>query len=163
MVSSESYATIRAFMGGDSMKYAAAVRDGTLVQFQGAAPRARLAAWTLHPTAAVPTAARPEARSEVMEQALARVRGYAAMALFDPLLPLFKVFEHAADPQSRQLAIMLGALPGLSTTRTPLMVAAPAGPNLAGELHIPVVTFDNIAKLIRPFVGIMGAAPAQNQ
>jgi hypothetical protein len=43
------------------------------------------------------------------------------------------------------------------------MVAAPAGPNLAGELHIPVVTFDNIAKLIRPFVGIMGAAPAQNQ
>ncbi len=58
---------------------------------------------------------------------------------------------------------MLGALPGLSTTHTPLMVAAPAGPNLAGEVHIPVVTFDNIAKLIRPFVGIMGAAQSKDR
>ncbi len=72
MISSESYATIRAFMGGDSMKYAAAVRDGNLIQFQGAAPRARLAAWALHPTAAVPTAARPEARPEADPRSCSR-------------------------------------------------------------------------------------------
>ena len=53
---------------------------------------------------------------------------------------------------------MLRALPGLATTRTPLMFAGTGGPNLAYEFHIPVVTFDNIGKLIRPFAGMMGAA-----
>jgi hypothetical protein len=153
-MASDKYATIRTFMGGDSMKYAAAVRGDHLLQFQGGAPRARLAAWVERPTTTSPTAARPE----VLSHALARMHGYAAMVLFDPLVPLFKMLEHATDPQSRQAAIMLGALPGLATTRTPLILAAPGGQNLAAELHIPVVTFDNIAKLIRPFVGIMGAS-----
>jgi len=45
-VSEEQFATIRAFMGGDSVKYAAAIRGDRLLQFQGGSPRARLQAWS---------------------------------------------------------------------------------------------------------------------
>jgi hypothetical protein len=38
------------------------------------------------------------------------------------------------------------------------MFAGASRPNLAYEFHIPVVTFDNIGKLIRPFAGMMGGA-----
>ena len=71
-VSAEQYATIRAFMGGDSVKYAAAIRGDRLLQFQGGAPRARLAAWSDGAKANAAAAARPP----LMSQALARMHGY---------------------------------------------------------------------------------------
>ncbi len=151
-VSPEQYAMMRSFMGGDTMKYAAAIRGDRLLQFQGGSPRARLAAWTDDGARARTTP------PPLLSQALARLHGYGAATLMDPMVLLFTMFEHAADPRTRQAATMLRALPGLATTRTPLMVAAPNGTNLAYELHIPVVTFDNIGKLIRPFAGMMGGS-----
>jgi hypothetical protein len=151
-VSPEQYATVRAFMGGDSLKYAAAIRGDRLLQFQGGAPRARLASWS---DGAKASAAAP-ARPPLMSQALARMHGYNSALLMDPLVLMFTMFQHAADARTRQAAMMLRALPGLATTRTPLMFAGTSGPNLAYEFHIPVVTFDNIGRLIRPFAGMMG-------
>jgi hypothetical protein len=66
------------------------------------------------------------------------------------------VLSRATDPGSRQARIMLSALPGLATTRAPILITAPAGPRLAYELRIPMVTFDNLAGLIAPFMGLMG-------
>ena len=149
-ISPEQYATIRAFMGGDSVKYAAAIRGDRLLQFQGGSPGARLAAW--------PDGAKAPGRPPLMAQALARTRGYNSALLMDPLVLVFAMFQHAADARTRQAAMMLRALPGLATTRTPLMFAGTSGPILAYEFHIPVVTFDNIGKLIRPFAGMMGGA-----
>ena len=148
-VSPEQYAMMRSFMGGDTMKYAAAIRGNRLLQFQGGSPRARLQAWT--------DGAKAKSAPALLSQVLARMHGYSTATLIDPMVLLFTMFEHATDPRTRQVATMLRALPGLATTRTPLMFAAPAGPNLAYELHIPVVTFDNIGKLDRrPFAGMMG-------
>jgi len=93
-----------------------------------------------------------------MSHALDRMRGYNSAMLMDPLVLVFTMFQHAADARTRQAAMMLRALPGLATTRTPLMFAGTSGPSLAYEFHIPVVTFDNIGKLIRPFAGMMGGA-----
>jgi hypothetical protein len=92
-----------------------------------------------------------------MSQALARTHGYNSALVMDPLVLMFTMFQHATDARTRQAAAMLRALPGLATTRTPLMFAGTGGPNLAYEFHIPVVTFDNIGRLIRPFAGMMGA------
>jgi hypothetical protein len=152
-ISAEQYATVRAFMGGDSLKYAAAIRGNRLLQFQGGAPRARLAAWSDSAKANAGAPARPP----LMSQALARTHGYNSALLMDPLVLMFTMFQHATDARTRQAAAMLRALPGLATTQTPLMFAGTGGPNLAYELHIPVVTFDNIGRLIRPFAGMMGA------
>jgi hypothetical protein len=152
-VSAEQYATVRAFMGGDSLKYAAAIRGDRLLQFQGGAPRARLAAWSDSANANAGAPARPP----LMSQALARTHGYNSALLMDPLVLMFTMFQHATDARTRQAATMLRALPGLATTRTPLMFAGTGGPTLAYEFHIPVVTFDNIGRLIRPFAGMMGA------
>jgi hypothetical protein len=151
-ISAEQYATVRAFMGGDSVKYAAAIRGDRLLQFQGGSPRARLLAWS----DGEKTNAAAPARPPLMSQALARMRGYNSALLMDPLVLVFTMFQHAADTRTRQAAMMLRALPGLATTRTPLMFAGASRPNLAYEFHIPVVTFDNIGKLIRPFAGMMG-------
>jgi hypothetical protein len=134
------------------VKYAAAIRGDRLLQFQGGLPRTRLEAWSDGAKAKPSAPARPP----LLSHALERMHGYNAATLMDPLVLVFTMFEHAADPRSRQAAMMLRALPGLATTRTPLMFAAPGGPNLAYEFHIPVVTFDNIGKLIRPFAGMMG-------
>ena len=124
-----------------------------MLQFQGGSPRARLQAWS--DGASTKGAA---ARPPLLSQALARMHGYSLGTLLDPLVLVFTIFEHATDARTRQAAAMLRALPGLATTRTPLMFAATGGPNLGYEFHIPVVTFDNIGKLIRPFAGMMGAA-----
>ncbi len=153
-VSAEQYATVRAFMGGDSVKYVAAIRGDRLLQFQGGSPRTRLATWSDGAKASATALARPP----LMSQALARTHGYNSALLMDPLVLVFTMFEHAADPRTRQAATMLRALPGLATTRTPMMFAGTSGPNLAYEFHIPVVTFDNIGKLIRPLPGMMGGA-----
>jgi len=153
-ISSEQYATVRAFIGGDSVKYAAAIRGDRLLQFQGGSPRARLAAWS---DGAKANAAGPP-RPPLMSHALDRMRGYNSAMLMDPLVLVFTMFQHAADARTRQAAMMLRALPGLATTRTPLMFAGTSGPTLAYEFHIPVVTFDNIGKLIRPFAGMMGGS-----
>ena len=83
-----------------------------------------------------------------MSQALARTHGYNSALLMDLLVLMFTMFQHATDARTRQAAAMLRALPGLVTTRTPLMFVGTGGPNLAYEFHIPVVTFDNIGRLI---------------
>ena len=153
-IGTEQYQTIRSFMGGDTVKYAAAIRGDRLLQFQGGSPRTKLQAWT---DGAKPKGTAPE-RPPLMSQALARMHGYSLGTLMDPLVLVFTMLGHAADARTRQAAAMLRALPGLATTRTPLMFAATGGPNLAYEFHIPVVTFDNIGKLIRPFAGMMGGA-----
>ena len=153
-VSAEQYATIRAFMGGDSVKYAAAIRGDRLLQFQGGV--AARAARRPGPTARRRNAAAP-ARPPLMSQALARMHGYnSATAHGSAGAGVHDVRSTPPTRARRQAAMMLRALPGLATTRTPLMFAATGGPNLAYEFHIPVVTFDNIGKLIRPFAGMMG-------
>ena len=123
--SAEQYAMMRSFMGGDTMKYAAAIRGNRLLQFQGGSPRARLQAWT--------DGAKAKSAPALLSQVLARMHGYSAATLLDPMVLLFTMFEHATEPRTRQAATMLRALPGLATTRTPLMLAAPGGPNLAYE------------------------------
>jgi hypothetical protein len=150
-LTAQQVATVRSYLGGDSAKYAAAVRGGRLLQFQGAAPRARLTAWTEPP---VGPAAAP--RPAIVEEVLAHTRGSSFVMLFDPLALLLKVLAQAQDPNSRQAAIMLGALPGLATTRAPIVISAPAGHDFACELRVPIVAFDNIATLVGPFMGLMG-------
>jgi hypothetical protein len=150
-LSPEQAATLRGYIGGEVYHYAAAVRGGRLLLIQGRTPRARLAAWSDTPAGA-PVPARPPP----IEETLARTRGDSLVMLFDPLAIVLKLLAHANDPRSRQARIMLSALPGLAATRTPVVFDAPAGPQIAYELRIPMVTFDNLAALIAPFMGIMG-------
>jgi hypothetical protein len=143
--------TMRSFVGGDAFKYAAAVRGGRLLQFQGLAPRARLLAWR-DPAPGAPAAARPP----IAEELLARTRGASFVLFLDPLTLTMDLLSRASDPASRQARIMLAALPGLASTRAPILFTAPAGARLAYELRIPMVTFDNVAGLVAPFMGLMG-------
>ena len=147
----EQVATMRGYLGGDTIKYAAAVRGDRLLQFQGAAPRARLLAWR-DPAPGTPAPARPP----IVEDVLARTRGAALVCLVDPLAVTLDLLAYATDPGSRQARVMLSALPGLAKTRAPIVVSAPAGTRFAYELRIPMVTFDGVAELIAPFMGLMG-------
>jgi hypothetical protein len=92
----------------------------------------------------------------LLEDTLARTRGASFMMSIDPLALLLHILARTTDPSMRQASIMLSALPGLATTRTPVVVDAPAGAGFTAELRVPMATFDNVATLIGPFMGLMG-------
>jgi hypothetical protein len=147
----EQAAMMRTYFGGDVSRYAVTVRGGRLLQFQGPTARARLLAWKdVTAGASAPT------RPPLLAETLARTRGASFMMWLDPLALVLRMLAHSTDPSMRQARIMLSALPGLATTRTPIVIDAPAGPGFTAELRVPMATFDNVATLVGPFMGLMG-------
>jgi hypothetical protein len=142
--------TVRSFIGGDRSKYAAGVRGNRLLQIQGPTARAVLGAWK-EPAPAPPPPA--------LAAAMARTRGSDLLLVVDPMPFLLQLLDHANDPETRQGAAMLKAIPGVQAVRTPLVAAVSSSGVLGYELQIPLFAFQSLAAWARPYMGTMGAPP----
>ena len=135
-------------------RYVAAVRHNKLLLAQGPASLELLRG-----------SPRPAALggAPIRTATLKATAGADALVLLDFVSTMVRVFQNLTQPELNQLRIMLGALPGLSSLRAPIVFAAHSGPTLRYELQIPTGTLDNIAKVIRPFMGVMGPSrPSPN-
>jgi hypothetical protein len=141
----------RSFFGGDTMSYAVGVRDGKLVQVQAARPAPRLASWRPAGKQAIPPA---------LATTLARTRGYDAVIQVDPISFMMKAIEQGQDPRTKQAALMWHAVPGLAALRAPVVFAAASGTTASYELQLPLASLQNVATVVKPFMGMMGAAAA---
>ena len=142
--------TRRQLLGGDTRRTAATVSGGALVTAQGPQPRALLAALTGAP-AAVPPA--------LLAAALQRTAGAHAFLFLDLPSAVVKVTDGSADPSLRQVHRMLLAVPGVSELRAPLILALRADGALDLEIALQAESLENIGRVLRPFMGVMGAAP----
>jgi hypothetical protein len=140
----------RAMWGGDSQKYVLAIRDGRVVQAQGIKPREVLERWGTG-TAAVPP---------IFASTLARTKGAEVLIYSDLVALIASGIKAAQEPSLKQAGAMMGAVPGLADLKAPLVIALWGGKTTALELHFPIQTLTNIAQVVRPFMGMMGAGAA---
>ena len=126
-------------------------------------PAEGLVAWA--PDRAAATAA-PAARaapapppSAALVAVLARADG-ADLALALDLVSILKgVFEATTDPKLHQALVMLRAIRGFDELHAPIGLTARTGARAAYELQLPFETLRNVAGLMRPYMGVMGATP----
>lgn len=146
-------ATRRVAFGGDARESALTVKDGRLLIAQGPKPRELLAAFG--EKAAPATQPGP-----LLTGSLAHTRGANAFAFIDVLALIIQIASASDDPSFHQLRLMVAAIPGLKELRAPLVMAIRNGPNVELELQVPTATLENIARIVQPFMGTMGASAA---
>jgi hypothetical protein len=128
--------------GGSLIRSTARVRGGRLVLAVGGADE---------------EAPPPAAAAPIAAAALAEARGADAVAIFDPASFLLQAGGRMPGPQGKQVAAMTTAIPGLGTLAAPLVVTSRGGPAATVELAVPIGTLVNVAQVVRPFLGVMGA------
>lgn len=138
-----------ALMGGDFQKIAVQVKDGRLVYTSG--PNARALLDT------VKTAGEHASLSPTQATALSRTKGYDAAMQIDLAQFLIGIFDKSASPDMQPAMAMLNAVPGIRDLEMPLVFAVQSGAAQAFEFQIPFSSLQNVAKIVRPFVGMMGA------
>jgi hypothetical protein len=97
--------------------------------------------------------------SAALAAVLARAEG-ADLALALDLVSLLKgVFEATTDPKLHAALVMLRAIHGFDELHAPVGLTSRTGARAAYELHLPFETLRNVAGLMRPYMGVMGATP----
>ncbi len=139
-----------ALMGGESQKFAFQVKEGRVVYTGGATARALLD--TVKATG-TPTPLHP-----AQTATFGRTKGYDFAMHVDLAQFLMQVFEKVAAPEMQPAMAMLNAVPGIKELEMPFVFAIGSGATESFELQIPFSGLDNLAKIVRPFVGMMGAA-----
>jgi hypothetical protein len=138
----------RAMWVGDTQKYVLAVRDGRVVQAQGLKPREVLARWSAGGGAGT---------TPIFASAAARTRGADVLIYSDLVALIAAGAKSADDPSVKQVGAMVNAVPGLTELKAPLVIALWGGKTSALELQLPIQTLTNVAQVVRPFMGMMGA------
>ena len=69
------------------------------------------------------------------------------------------MFEATTDPKLHEALVMLRAIHGFDELHAPVGLTARTGARAAYELHLPFETLRNVAGLMRPYMGVMGATP----
>ena len=90
---------------------------------------------------------------------MARYKDAEGLFVFDFVSLLSTTSKAAAEPTMKQLAAMMGAVPGLTELRAPLVVAFHGGATSGVDVQIPFESLANAARVVRPFIGKMGASP----
>jgi hypothetical protein len=67
------------------------------------------------------------------------------------------LLEVLPDPRIHQASVMLSGVRGLSALHLPLGLTVRTGDRAAFELQLPVESLRNIAEVVRPYMGVMGA------
>ena len=140
-----------AILGGETARTAIAVRDGRLFRVQGPNPRELLQKIGTHKSDMV--------KAPVLAATLASHGDAEGLAYFDVLTLVNASFKGVKDPTGKQVAAMLSAVPGLTELRAPMAFIVRGGATKGIDFQIPFQTFVNVAQVVRPFVGKMGAGP----
>jgi hypothetical protein len=148
-LSPELEGTRRALFGAGPGFELATVRGTDFVIVGGTDPRA---------LRAVLFARAPDASTAgpALAAALTRTRGADALFFLDLATFATRVIETAPDPRVHQAAAMMHALPALKDLHLPLVLAARTGGQAVYELRLPFEAFENVARVVRPYMGVMG-------
>jgi hypothetical protein len=103
-------------------------------------------------------AARGAPPSPALAAVLARGEGADVVAALDPVSLARRAFEASPDPEVRSVASLLKGIQGLADLRAPLGFTLRTGARAAFELQVPVESLRNVADVVRPYMGVMGAA-----
>jgi len=116
------------------------------------APDRQIAAAALaHPAAGGPP-------SPATAAVLAHAEGADIVVLMDAVSVTEDLFEVLPDPRIRQASVMLSGIRGVAELRLPLGLTVRTGDRAAFELQVPVESLRNVADVVRPYMGVMGAA-----
>lgn len=142
----------QALFGGDTRHTAATIKNGQLLTAQGAQPRDLLATFGGPQS----SAAGP---GPLLQGALARTAGAHALLFVDVPSIFIRLTDGASDPGLQQLHVMLTSVPGITDLRAPLVLSLRNREGLELELEAPTATLENVARVARPFMGVMGGGP----
>ncbi len=145
----DARAVLKTLFGGEVIKSAVTVKKGHLVQAIGRTPRDVLA------TYGKPSKVGP---GPIVTAALAEAQGAESAGVVDVASLVMRLLGAGEDPMVRQAALSVSLIPGVSELRVPLALDVRGGSLLSVDLRAPLGSLENIAKVVRAFMGGMGAA-----
>jgi hypothetical protein len=101
------------------------------------------------------------AGAPLLAATLARTKGDEMMASVDVISFVLRVLGQGKDLPGKEMAMVAGAMPGVSDMTAPFTFAMRGGNSLVGELRIPLGSLDNVAKVVRGILGPAGAQPSR--
>jgi hypothetical protein len=81
------------------------------------------------------------------------------MASVDLISFALRILGQGKDLPGKQIAILAGATPGVTEMMAPFVFTLRGGNSLVGDFRIPLGSLENIASVVRGFLGVM--QPAQ--
>jgi len=141
--------------GGDTIKYALMVKNGVLLQASGRDARKTLASYGTHGTHGSMAAA------PLLSATLAQTKGDEMMASVDLISFALRILGQGKDLPGKQIAILAGATPGVAEMMAPFVFTLRGGNSLVGDFRIPLGSLENVANVVRSFLGNPDAQPAQ--
>jgi hypothetical protein len=136
-------ALMKGLFGGDVVKSTVAVKKGHLVQATGRTPHDVLASYGKPSKGAGP----------IVSGALTEVQGADLVGVVDVASLILRFVGISQDPQIRQAAAAATMVPGLSDLRLPVALSVRGGAMWSVELRAPLGSLENIAKIVRGFMG----------
>jgi hypothetical protein len=141
-------AVAKAMAGGDTLRYALAVKDQHLLMVTGRDVRKALSRYG---------AGGPLAGAPLLAATLARTKGDEMMASVDVISFVLRVLGQGKDLPGKEMAVMAGAMPGVADLTAPFTFGIRAGHSLVGEFRIPLGSLENVAKVVRGMLGAAGS------
>lgn len=139
-------AAMKALFGGEAIKSTVVVKNGHLVQAMGRTPHEVLA-----------TYGKPaKGAGHIVSGALTEAEGAELVGVMDLASMALRFIGASQEPTLRQAASATALIPGLADLRVPLAVNVRGGSMMSVELRAPLGSLDNVAKVVRGFMGAMG-------
>jgi len=145
-------AVAKAMAGGDIIRYALTIKDGRLVLASGRDARKALSRYGTPASLA---------GAPLLAATLARTKGDEMMASVDVISFVLRVLGQGKELPGKEMAMVAGAMPGVSDMTAPFTFAMRGGNSLVGEFRIPLGSLDNVAKVVRGILGSAGAQPSR--
>jgi hypothetical protein len=146
---STTRAMARAFAGGDTVKSALMIKNGVLLQASGRDARKILASYGAHGSMAA---------APLLSATLAQTKGDEMMASVDLISFALRILGQGKELPGKQIAILAGATPGVTEMMAPFVFTLRGGNSLVGDFRIPLGSLENIASVVRGFLGVMQSA-----
>jgi hypothetical protein len=89
---------------------------------------------------------------------LAHAEGADVVVMLDAASMTKDFLGTLTDPRIRQGFVMLGGIRGVTELHLPLGLTLRTGDRAAFELQVPVESLRNVADVVRPYMGVMGAS-----
>jgi len=140
-------ALAKAMAGGEVMKYALSVKDGRLLMTMGRDAKKGLSRYG---------AAAAMTHAPLLAATLARTKGDEMMASVDVISFVLRMLGQGKDLPGKEMAMMAGAMPGVSDMTAPFAFAVRGGNSLVGEFAIPLGSLENVAKVVRGMLSAPG-------
>jgi hypothetical protein len=143
-------ALAKALAGGDSAKYAFAVKGGRLVSAWGRKPREVLGQYGT---------ANNLKNAPLVATTLAKTSGAEGVASVDVIAFALRLLATGNGLPGGPVAAMAGSLPGVADMKAPFVFALRSGNALSGEFHIPLGSLDSIGRVVRGVLGAVAPSP----